>query len=164
MKNLVINLVILTSLLALFTGCSAPKDSDENVTIIQTFLKNEFTGPDEKLSEAFKQDAAFPPELKEYVEEDYKPLVMDWEDMLNANQILFFQRMAYENGYQLKPTKIKMNKDQNSAYDFEVKVEYGKDGETNTATVSGRINLNDNGKIVTVRNLDDGGLLKKMNQ
>ena len=164
MKNLVIKLLILTSLLALVAGCSAPKESDENAETIQTFLKKEFTGPDQELSDAFKQDGAFPPELKGYVEENYKPLVMDWEDMFNTNHILFYQRMAYEKGYQLKPTKIEMKKDQDLAYEYEVKVEYEKNGESNTTTVSGRMNLNDDGKIVTIRNMDDGGLLEKLSQ
>ncbi|TMU85824.1 hypothetical protein FGG79_11530 [Bacillus sp. BHET2] len=162
MKNLAIKWMILTSLLALIAGCAAPKESDENVKTIQTFLKHEFTGPDEQLSDAFKQDVTFPPELKEYVEENYRPLVMDWEDMMNANHILLYQRLAYEKGYQLKPSNIEVKKDKDFAYDYEVKVEYSKDGETQTATVSGRMNLNDDGEIVTIRNMDDGGLIEKM--
>ncbi|WP_061809353.1 hypothetical protein [Rossellomorea vietnamensis] len=164
MKYLAIRLFMFTALVALVTGCSAPNESDENAETIQTFLKNEFTGPDDELKAAFKQDGAFPPELKEYVDENYKPLVMDWEDMLNTNHILFYQRLAYENGYQLKPTNIEVKKDQDLAYDYEVKVKYEKNGETNTTTVSGRMNLNDEGDIVTIRNMDDGGLLEKLNQ
>ncbi|OXS59622.1 hypothetical protein B0G93_110107 [Bacillus sp. V-88] len=164
MKNLAIKLFMLTALVTLVAGCSTPNESDEYVETIQTFLKNEFTGPDDELKAAFKQDGAFPPELKEYVDENYKPLVMDWEDMFNKNHILFYQRMAYEKGYQLKPTNIKMIKDQDLAYDYEVKVEYEKNGESNTTTVSGRMNLNDEGEIVTIRNMDDGGLLEKLSQ
>lgn len=162
MKKLAMKLFILTTLLALVAGCSAPKEKDENVETIQTFLKSEFTGPDDELKAAFEQDGAFPPELKEYVEENYKPLVMDWEDMLNANHILVFQRMAFENGYQMKPTNIDIQKDEDLAYEFEVKVEYSKNGETNTATVKARMNLNEKGKIVTIRNMDDGGLLEQL--
>ena len=164
MKNLATKLFMITALVALVAGCSAPKESDKNVETIQTFLKNEFTGPDDELKAAFKQDGAFPPELREYVDENYKPLVMDWEDMLNKNHILFYQRLAYEKGYQLKPINIEMKKDQDLAYDYEVKVEYEKNGESNTTTVSGRMNLNDDGEIVTIRNMDDGGLLEKLNQ
>ncbi|MGG3915801.1 hypothetical protein [Rossellomorea vietnamensis] len=164
MKKLSVKLLLLVSIMILAVGCSAPKESDENVQTIQTFLKNEFTGPDDELKSAFKQDGAFPPELREYVEENYKPLMMDWEDMLNTNHILFYQRMAYEKGYQLKPIHIEIKKDQDHAYEYEVKVEYEKNGESNTTTVSGRMNLNDDGEIVTIRNMDDGGLLEKLNQ
>ncbi|WP_406686624.1 hypothetical protein [Rossellomorea vietnamensis] len=164
MKNLAIRLFMLTALVAIVAGCSAPKESDENAETVQTFLKTEFTGPDDELKAAFKQDGSFPPELKEYVNENYKHLVMDWEDMLNTNHILFYQRMACEKGYQLKPTNIEVKKDQDLAYDYEVKVNYEKNGETNTTTVSGRMNLNDEGDIVTIRNMDDGGLLEKLNQ
>ncbi|PFG05403.1 hypothetical protein [Bacillus sp. es.034] len=164
MKNLVMKLLILTSLLTLVAGCSAHKESDENVKTIQTFLNNEFTGPDDELSAAFKQDGAFPPELNEYVDENYEPLVMDWEDMMNKNYILFYQRMAFEYGYLMKPTNIEIIKDSDLAYDCRVDVEYSKNGEPSTATVAARINLNEDGKIVSIRNMDVGGLLEKLNQ
>lgn len=163
MKNISIYLLILTSLFTLMAGCSAPKESDKNVDTIQTFLENEFTGPDKELSDAFNQDGAFPPELKEYVEENYKPLVMDWEDMMNKNLILFYKRVAFENGYLMKPTNIEIIKDSDLAYDCKVDVEYSKNGETSTATVAARINLNEDGEIVSIRNMDVGGLLEKMN-
>ncbi|UTE76627.1 MULTISPECIES: hypothetical protein [Rossellomorea] len=164
MKKLCMYFLIITSLFTFMAGCTSPKESDTNADTIQTFLKDEFTGPDKELSDAFNQEGAFPPELKEYVKETYKPLVMDWEDLLNKNHILLFHRIAYEKGYQLKPVNIEVKKDQDLAYEYEVKVEYSKDGETDTAKVSGRINLNDDGKIVTNRNMDDGGLLEKLNQ
>lgn len=127
-------------------------------------MNNEFTGPDDELSAAFKQDGAFPPELNEYVDENYEPLVMDWEDMMNKNYILFYQRMAFENGYLMKPTNIEIIKDSDLAYDCRVDVEYSKNGEPSTATVAARINLNEDGKIVSIRNMDVGGLLEKLNQ
>jgi hypothetical protein len=164
MKTLAIKLLILTLLLASVAGCSAPKERDENVQTIQTFLKNEFTGPDDELSAAFKQDGAFPPELKEYVDENYEPLVMDWEDMMNKNHILFYQRVAFENGYLMKPTNFEIIKDSNLAYDCKVDVEYSKNSESSMAIVAARINLNEDRKIVSIRNMDVGGLLEKMNQ
>ncbi|MFI8685727.1 hypothetical protein [Rossellomorea sp. NPDC077527] len=154
-----LKLIVTSTLLVLVVGCNS---QNEHVETIETFLKKEFTGPTDELTVAFEEDGAFPPELKEYVEENYKPLVMSWEDMLNANHLLLYQRMAYENGYQLKPANIELKKDQDLAYDYKVKVEYSKDGKTKTATVTGRMNLNDEGKIVTVRNQADGGLLNSL--
>ena len=164
MKKLAMYVLLLALIIVLAAGCSPPKENDKNIETIQAFLENEFTGPDDELTSAFKQDGAFPPELEEYVAENYKPLVKNWEDMVNGNHILLYQRMAYENGYLLKPTNIDIKKDQDFAYEYDVKVEYSQDGETNTATVSGRMNLNDDGKIVSIRNVEDGGLLKKLNQ
>ncbi|WP_257141000.1 hypothetical protein [Bacillus sp. AFS015802] len=43
-------------------------------------------------------------------------------------------------------------------------MENSKNGETSTATVAARINLNEDGKIVSIRNMDVGGLLEKLNQ
>jgi hypothetical protein len=160
----IMGITILASVIVLAAGCSSPKESDESVKTIQTFLEKEFTGPNDKLAYALEQDGAFPPKLEEYVQENYKPLVMNWEDMINTNHILLFQRVAYENGYQLKPTNIDIQKDQDQAYDYEVEVEYRKDGQTDTATITARMNLNDDGKIVTIRNMNDDGLLEKMEQ
>jgi hypothetical protein len=166
MKNiigLIKKLLVIASVLVLAVGCNTPKESDENVKTIQTFLKKEFTGPSDELKYALEQDGAFPPELKDYIEENYKPLVINLDDMINSNHVLVFQRFAYGNGYQLKPTNIDIQKVQDNAYDYEVKVEYRKDGQKKTATITGRINLNDDGKIVTIRNMDDDGLLELMN-
>jgi len=162
--GITMNLFVLASVIVLAAGCSSPKESDENVKTIQTFLEKEFTEPNDELTYALEQEGAFPPELEEYVEENYKPLVMNWEDMINTNHILLFQRVAYENGYQLKPTNIEIQKDQDQAYDYEVEVEYRKDGQTDTAMITARMNLNDDGKIVTIRNMNDDGLLEKMEQ
>jgi hypothetical protein len=162
--GITMNLFVLASVLVLAVGCSSPKERDENVKTIQTFLEKEFTGPNDELTYALEQDGAFPPELEEYVVENYKPLVMNWEDMINTNHILLFQRFAHENGYQLKPTNIDIQKDQDHAYDYEVEVEYRKDGQTDTAAITARINLDDDGKIVTIRNMNDDGLVEIMEQ
>jgi hypothetical protein len=163
-NGLLKKLFILASVFVLFAGCSSPKEMDENVKTIQTFLEKEFTGPNDELTDALEQEGAFPPELREYAEENYKPLVMNLENMINSNHVLLFQRFAYENGYQLKPTTIDIQKVQDHAYEYEVNVEYSKDGQKNTAAITARINLNDDGKIVTIRNMDDDGLLEKMKQ
>jgi hypothetical protein len=163
-KGLLKKFFVLASVFVLFSGCSSSKEMDENVKTIQTFLEKEFTGPSDELTYALEQDGAFPPELEKYAQENYKPLVMNVEDMINSNHVLLFQRFAYENGYQLKPTTIDIQKAQDHAYDYEVKVEYSKDGQKNTAAISARINLNEDGKIVTIRNLDDDGLIEKMTQ
>ncbi len=167
--GLIPKFIVFAIVLMLMVGCShsasSSKDSDENVKTIQIYLEKEFTGPKEELRKVLEQDDPYPPELEAYLEENYKPLVSDLEDIVNANYALAFLRFAYENGYQLQPTNIdiqKIKNTQNNAYNYEVKVEYSKDSETNTATITGRVNLNDNGKISTIRNMDDDGLLEKM--
>ena len=149
------------------TACSIEqgKHKKENVNPVQTYLKNEFTGPSDELINALEQKGPYPPELKAYVEENYKPLVTDVENFVNKNLALIYLRTAYENGYHLKPVNIDIQKIdgiEEEAYDYEVVVEYTKDGQTNTANVSGIMNLSQNGKISTIRNMDDGGLLEKM--
>ncbi len=171
MKN-IIGLVKILSALALFfvlvVGCSSPKDNGrDDVKTIHTYLENEFTGPNDELINAFEQEGAYPPELQAYAEENYKPLVADLEQFVNKNWVLTYLRFAYENGYQLEPTNIDIQKidgNENAAYSYEVKVKYNKDERTNTANVTGRINLNDNGEISIIRNIDDGGLLEALGQ
>lgn len=163
-SRIVQKLMVVAVIFILVVGCSSPKESDTDMKTIQTFLEIEFTGPNEELTNALEQDGLFPPELEEYLEENYQPLVMNLEDMMNKNHILLFLRFAYGNGYHLQPTNIDIQKVQDNAYDYEVKVEYSKDDQLNTATITARINLNDEGKIVTIRNMDDDGLLEMMRQ
>jgi hypothetical protein len=155
----------------LVVGCSNSdadsQVSDENVKTIQTFLENEFTGPSDELIYALEQEGAYPPELQEYAEENYKSLVADLEQLVNKNWAMTYLRFAYENGYQLETANIdiqKIDESEEDAYSYEVEVEYNKDGQTKTATVTGRINTNDKGKISTIRNIDDSGLLEKLKQ
>ena len=159
----VLRIAVLVSVFIFIVGCS--KESDKNLKTIQTYLEYEFTGPSDELINALKQEGAYPPELQAYVEENYKPLVADLENFVLKNFTLIYLWTAYENGYHLKPTNIEIQKIdgiKEDAYDYEVSVEYTKDEQTNTANVTGIINLNENGKISVIRNLDDGGLLEKM--
>jgi hypothetical protein len=72
---------------------------------------------------------------------------------------------AYQAGYQLKIKNIEIQKvNNNNAYTFKVEVEYSKKGETKTATVTGYINMNDNGKISAIRDINDGGLAQNLMQ
>ncbi|BCB04038.1 hypothetical protein [Bacillus sp. KH172YL63] len=144
------------------TACTSSDEKDENETTITTFLEKEFTGPDEELKSALNEEGAFPPALEAYVDEHYTPLVHDVEKMINENQILVFLRMADANGYQLNPGSMEIKKVEDHAYEYEVEVEYSKGEDHHTAKVQGLINLNEEGKIVTIRSRDDGGLLEKL--
>jgi len=162
-KIAILSITFLVSVFVIVTGCS--KENPENAETVQTYLEQEFTGPSDELINALKQNGAYPPELKTYVEENYKPLVADLDQFVNRNLTLIFLRTAYEYGYQLEPTNIdiqKIDEIEEEAYNFEVEVEYKKDNQTNTAVVAGIINMNDNGKISIVRDMDDGKLLEKM--
>ncbi|OIU66436.1 hypothetical protein [Rossellomorea aquimaris] len=161
-------LLILTCLSFLLSACNSTKENEEEVETIQTYLEIEFTGPSVELINALEQEGAYPPELQQYAEENYKSLVADLEQFVNRNWVMTYQRFAYENGYRLEPTNIEIQKTEDdsdaAAYNYEVKVSYNKDEKNNTANVTGRINLNENGEISIIRNVDDGGLLEKLKQ
>ena len=162
-KFTIVSITFLVSIFILVAGCS--KQNTEHAETVKAYLKQEFTGPSDELINALEQDGANPPELKTYVEETYTPLVADLEQFVNQNLTLIFLRTAYENGYHLEPTSIdiqKIDEIKEEAYNFEVEVEYKKDDTASTATVTGIINMNDNGKISIIRNMDDGKLLEKM--
>jgi hypothetical protein len=158
--------VVLALGFILVAGCSN-LESDENIDTIRTFLENEFTGPNDELINAFGQEDPYPPELQGYLEENYKPHVADPEQFLSKNHVLLYLRFAYENGYQLNPENIEIQKvtdSQTDAYNFEVKVKYSKDSQTNTATITGRINMNNDGKISIIRNVNGEELLENLRQ
>ncbi|MBM6617681.1 hypothetical protein [Bacillus suaedaesalsae] len=143
-------------------GCS--QASDENTATIQTYLEHEFTGPNEELSNILDQ-GLHPPELDSYLEERYGDIIVDLESMVNRNYVLVFLRDAHLNGYQLHPKNITIKKiegTENNVYDYEVEVEYSKDEQTNIATVTGKINLDDNRKILMIRKMDGLGLLEEL--
>ncbi len=162
---------VLAFALILVTGCSDKDnksyETDANMKTIETYLENEFKGPGSELILAFDKEDPYPPELQAYVEQNYTPLVANPEQFLNKNHILLYLRFAYENGYKLNLKSVNVKRiddNQVDAYNYEVEVDYNKDGKISTATVTGRINVNDNGKISIIRNIDDGGLLEKLNQ
>ena len=91
-KNIILSIAVLVSVFIFIVGCS--KESDENVRTIQTYLENEFTGPSDELINALEQEGAYPPELQAYVEENYKPLVVDLEQLVNKNLTLTYLRKS----------------------------------------------------------------------
>lgn len=143
-----------------------PTQHDQHLQTIELYLENEFTGPNDELSSIFDK-GLHPLELDEYLDQNYGDIAVDLEKMIKGNGVLSFLRSAHLNDYQLKPNKIDIQKiegTQNHVYKYEVEVEYSKYGQTNTATVTGVINLDENGKILLIRNMDDGGLYEKLNQ
>ncbi len=160
--HLILRILVVSSVIILFVGCSS--SSDDNVKTIRTYLENELTGPSDELINAL-DNGLYPPELLAYLEENYNPLVADLDKLLNSNLVLIWLRIAAANGYQLRPTNIdiqKIDNIQNDAYNFEVYVEYSKDGQTKTDTITGIMNLNDDGKIITIRNIHGFELIEKM--
>lgn len=134
----------------------------ENEKTIQTFLKLELTGPNKELKKALEQIPTDQSLLDAYNKKYYLPFLAKdyYQDFINSKNELFWLEPAYSEGYQLRPTSIEIKKGDGS-YDWKVKVEYAKDGKTQTSTINGQINLNEDGRIVYVRFIeDDNGLWK----
>ncbi|WP_085522281.1 hypothetical protein [Tuberibacillus sp. Marseille-P3662] len=142
------------------------QDNKKNKETIRTYLTNEFTGPSEKLKKLFKkQKTEDPTALNPYIEEKYKPLIAekDLQTFLNTYRGVRWLQPAYFAGYQLKPkTNIEIQKVDSGgiAYTFKFEVEYSKEGKTNTAAITGHVNINDDGKIQAIR-VEDSGLAEK---
>ncbi|MCT2534903.1 hypothetical protein NC661_17785 [Aquibacillus koreensis] len=139
--------------------------NDNNVRTIHTYLEKEFTGPGQELSDILDQ-GLYSVELERYLEENYDDLVADLEQMINRNYVLSFLRAAHTEGYQLQPKDINIQQiedTKNDVYNYEVEVEYSKNNEANTATVTGVINLNENGKISLIRRMDGLELFEGLN-
>lgn len=136
--------------------------SEINKTL-QTYLKTEFTGPDDEFKNAmekFNKDGD-PSLYNEYLAKKYKPIVTGnvFKEIVNANLSAYYLSLAYTSGYQMKPTNILIKKAENNGYNCEVEVEYSKNGKTNKVTVKEYININDEGKISRILVDDDGGLV-----
>lgn len=84
MKGILLKLAVLVSALILSVGCSNPDslssksngssvhDNQKNKETIQTYLKNEFTGPSEELKKLFnKFFSEDPTALNAYIKEKY---------------------------------------------------------------------------------------------
>ncbi|MFC0522119.1 hypothetical protein ACFFGV_00755 [Pontibacillus salicampi] len=128
---------------------------------IKAYLNLEYTGPTDKQSSLFDKGLQAP-ELDAYITENYEPLVANVDGFINKHHVLLYLMAANKSGYQLKPVHINIDKIESSEYDayqYEVEVQHMKDEDENTTIVSGRMNLNEEGEISIIRNVDDNGLL-----
>jgi CRISPR/Cas system-associated exonuclease Cas4 (RecB family) len=133
--------------------------------IVRTYLKKEFTGPNEELSKILRIDdfAKQNLALKHYIDQNYRDLVAEnqYQMFINVNQILRWLPHAFRMGYQLHPESIELEKNsQHNAYTFKVELALTKEGKTNMITVTGYINLNRQNKIVDIRDVDDKELVQ----
>ncbi|ARI78757.1 hypothetical protein [Halobacillus mangrovi] len=147
--------------------------SKDKETIL-TYLENEFTGPTKELSQAYEKFYADGSNrdrsvLKSYIDDRYKPLVAkgDYPEFVNVGHALEWLGMAQRYGYELKPADIQIAKDQiekndASTYTFHVRVEYSKEGKTDSAMVTGNIHLNKNNRISLIGNVNDSDLRSGM--
>jgi hypothetical protein len=188
LKKILFKCVILASVFMMVIGCSnsgvpsvkgnakskTTSTSKENGKVsttekdyektIQTFLKLELTGPNKEFKKALEQvdTTGNPTLLNAYNKKYYQPLLAKdyYQDFINAKYEIFWLMAAYKEGYQLKAKNIEIKKGDGS-YDWKAKVEYTKDGKTQTSTINGLINLNENGRIIYVRfTPDDDGIWK----
>jgi len=133
--------------------------------IVRTYLKKEFTGPNEELSKILRIDdfAKQNLALKDYIDQNYRDLVAEnqYQPFINANQILRWLPHAFRMGYQLQPKTIELEKiSQNNAYTFKIELALTKEGKTNMTTVTGYNNLNRQNKIVDIRDVNDKELVQ----
>jgi len=133
--------------------------------IARTYLKKEFTGPDEELTKILRIDdfAKQSMALKDYIDKNYRDLVAEnqYQSFINTNQILRWLPHAFGIGYQLHPKAIELEKNsQHNAYTFKIELALTKEGKTNMTTVTGYINLNRQNKIVDIRDVDDKELVQ----
>ena len=142
---------------------SSSEESVEGEETVRTYLKNELTGPDEELKQALSESNAA---VLDYVDEHYQSLFTEdnFETFIKKSYVMIWLPYANDVGYELEPIDIQIEKVEdieNDAYHFEAEVEYSKDGEADTAQVTGRINTNNQGKITVIR-FKDNALKEKL--
>ena len=132
---------------------------------IQTFLKVEITGPNEEFKKAFdiKPNQGLNFDLIDaYNNKYFEPLLSKdyYKAFINGRYESMWLQPAYEKGYQFNVKNIKIKKEKDD-YSWTADVDYTKDGKTNTSSINGLIDLNENGKITYVKFIDgDNGIWK----
>ncbi|UOR13061.1 hypothetical protein [Halobacillus amylolyticus] len=174
MRNHVLNCIILFGILFLIAGCSSSASpiKDENIVHIEAVLEETFTGPHGELTTIYAElenDSmeiikAASKDLRIYYEENLKSYFTGqyYTKFVNTNKASTFHRTAYRNGYQMeiKDINIEQGESTETAYDFTVNVGYKKEGEA--IVVTGRVNVNDDGKVTRVIYHNGGALFEAM--
>ena len=179
-------LTILSFLLVgIVSGCSSANTvssaDQDNIKTIKTVLEKQFTGPDDKLTQMITSEKNItvigkdgkvtqpksPTELETYYEKNYKAyFTEDMYIMFIAADAFKYQSLAHKNGFQLKADNITIKKDKKAkeTYEFKVNVICETDGpDQQNAVVSGKVNLSKDGKITSIRYLNDAEFTKVMN-
>lgn len=161
----------------LLAACSSAGSSDGASTDeekIKSVLEQQFTGPDQQLMKLLddpenrtvigKEESTpeEPTELDLYLEDNYKSYFSEsmYETFIGS-YAMDYHNAASTTGYQFKPENIEIeaNDTTEGAYDFTVDVLYQKKGsEEKKATVTGRVNVSDEGTITRYLLKDDEGL------
>lgn len=153
--------LLLLGVLLLVAGCSSNVKSmpkDPNIATIKTVLEHQFTGPEQEFIEGLDNIA----KLEQYYEERYKAYFT--EDMYNkfiSAHAYDYLLQAHNNGQQLKADTVSVESDGSTegSYLFKVAVLHGEKGSNQkSAEVSGKVNFNKEGKITSIKFLNDGGL------
>ncbi|MCA0970853.1 hypothetical protein LCM20_09645 [Halobacillus litoralis] len=165
--------LLLLGLSAILVGCTAANSAQEkDVETIEAMLTQQFTGPDQKMMELLNDPDHVtviglgetkrpeePNELEQYLEATYHPYFTDqeYEDFIGAFAMaphVFGEADAYQ--FEVEQVIVKDVEATDGAYDFTVEIRYEKDGTEENTQVSGRINVNEEGKISRYRPIDDG--------
>ncbi|MFA9557601.1 hypothetical protein ACERII_09875 [Evansella sp. AB-rgal1] len=156
------------------------RPADENISTIRTVLQEQFTGPDKNIVELLtaeenitsigrdneddteEQDSS--PYLDAYLAEKYKPFFTESAyDTYIATHGVDYHWLADVNDYTLIASGFDISETIENTYDFTVDVIYKKKGnEHKNALVTGRANMNEDGKISFIQFLDDDGLLEAL--
>ncbi|PEL05854.1 hypothetical protein [Bacillus sp. AFS017336] len=153
--------LLLVGLLAL-AGCTSndttkKKTVDPNIAMIKTVLKKQTTGPDAELKKALESPNP-PAGIEAYTNKEYKAYFTEssFESFVAADA-LRFTFDAHKNGYTLAYKDAKVNAvKEKGAYDFTVSFVAKKSGKDDqTIEVTGRFNVNEDGKITHVRYSDE---------
>ncbi|WNF24806.1 hypothetical protein [Mesobacillus jeotgali] len=154
--------LFLSCILLFVAGCSTSVKStsqDPNIIALKTVLEHQFTGPDQEFIEGTDNIE----KLEQYYEKRYQPYFT--EERYNsfiATTAFQYVLVAYNNGKEIKVEKVDVEKEED-AYTFKVTVWYGKkDGDQESAEVTGRVKFNEEGKITNIQYLNDDGLSENL--
>ncbi|MCM3666531.1 hypothetical protein M3204_19095 [Mesobacillus subterraneus] len=157
--------LLLLGIILFLAGCSSDVESktqDQSITTIKTVLEHQFTGPDQEFVEGLDNTE----KLEQYYEERYKAYFTDEMDnkFISAHAYDYLL-MAHNNGQQIKVDTVSVEREKSTegSYSFKMAVLYGEDGSNQkSAEVSGKVIFNKEGKITSIKYLNDGGLSEEL--
>lgn len=161
------------------TGCSEQKIEveaveDPNIEKIKSYLKIEYNGPDdeavrvrnEMFDDTIDSGKTGVEQYTDYINEIYSPYVEEEkiEELNLMNLVFTYHYPAHESGYTFKANQIQIQQQEGFErnYNYKIDVTYEKEGEKNSATLTGFVTMSENGKISGIKGLSDSGFYTEM--
>lgn len=151
-----------------------PSPENLNIETIKKFLEIEYNGPDdeavrlqnEMFNDTTGSEKSGIEQHTDYINDTFSPYVEaeTIQELILKNLVFTYHYQAHESGYTFKTNQIQIQQQDGFErnYDYKVDIAFEKDGEKNSATLTGFVTMSENGKISGVKSLKDSGFYQEV--